>query len=194
MLFRSNSENVYGSDRPGALIINLIKPEEMGELNRLFGNMPEFVRENPYLFNENGICCSPLSRSMRSCLDKGLAPSSLGLLFFGNIFRSTTSAFLLKLTVIRLYHSCSYLSIFVRVFANFQQILSFLHFAPVIADFNVDFELNTELRVDIFHGLYQHFADYFGVLERTLNHDTVMDLQYLMAERGIFMYKPRLAA
>ena len=109
---------------------------------------------------------------MRSCL----APSGLGLLFSGDILRTITSAFLLKLTVIRLYHSCSYLSIFVRVFANFQQILSFLHFAPIITDFDVDFELYTELRVDIFHGLYQHFADYFGVLARTLNHDTVMDL------------------
>ena len=53
---------------------------------------------------------------MRSYLDKGLASSGLGLLFSGDIFRTITSAFLLKLTVIRLYHSCNYLSIFSRLF------------------------------------------------------------------------------
>ena len=65
--------------------------------------------------------------------------------------------------------------------------------AAIITDFDVDFELNTELRIDIFHSLYQHFADYFGVLARTFNHDTVMDLQNLVAEQGIFVCRCRFA-
>ncbi len=50
-----NPENTGKEDVSKGQIINLAEPKEMGELNRLFINMPEFVRENPSLFNENGL-------------------------------------------------------------------------------------------------------------------------------------------